>query len=346
MAGLDLFQQDVNTGASRLSVRPIQEMAIIKHDARSGALSVIVPDNDPNDNTSQGSIVDVKKLEFVPITRTLIAKGENIGSNVTIAGHFDIYSYVKNTSVSLGLFGRQSMYDGTDKRASVQNRLYGLIRTVDGEPVAKLGEDNALAQKFGSNPVPAFFDLNHTKFQALEAVTDVNKPMYLTISGGKGTKTNPLSYKTSYATNYKPKFEAKDMPAEAQEKMAEFASDFVNETSKWVAEVRANDAFLSLLAENELVMPDVVNTLNNSFSIGTVEQFEAKAEKLGDGDVEAGTAILVKKVLAKIGSDAGEFESDTDEETGFVGDKPATEATDSPFKGGAEVDVADDDLPF
>lgn len=344
MAGLDLFQQDVNTGSSRLSVRPIQEMAIIKHDARSGALSVIVPDNDPNDRESQGSIVDVKKLEFVPITRTLIAKGENIGSNVTIAGHFDIYSYVKNTSLSLGQFGRQSMYEGTGHRASVQNRLYGLIRTVDGEPISKLGEDNALTQKFGSDPVPAFFDLNHTKFQALEAVADVNKPMYLTISGGKGTKANPLSYKTSYATNYKPKFEAKDMPVEAQEKMAEFAKDYVEATAKWVEEVRANDAFLSLLAENELVMPDVVNTLNASFSISNVEQFEAKAEQLGNGDIEAGTPILVKKVLAKLGSDASEFESD--EETGFVGDKPATESTENPFNAGDEVDVSDDDLPF
>ena len=339
MSELNLFQNDLNTGSSRLAVRPTQDIAIIKHDARSGALSIIVPDNDPNDSTSRGSIVDVKKVEFVPMTQVLIAKGENIGSNVSIAGHFDLYKYVNNQSLSLGLFGRQNMFDAT--KASTQNRVYGLIRSVDGKAVAKLDEDNALREHFGSNPVPAFIDLNNTKFKALKAVTALNEPVALTVAGGRGTKTKPLAYETGYATNYRPDFSVEELPADAQKAMADYAKDFIKETQDWIEQIRENDAFLALLVENGLTDPDTVNTLANSLSITSVKQFNDKVKELGDGDDAKGLKKLIAKVTNKVGSDSAELESDI-QDTSKSDDEPV----ENPFDSGEEVDVSDDDLPF
>lgn len=38
MSGLNLFQDDVNTGSARLAVRPDNNMAILKHDSRTGSI--------------------------------------------------------------------------------------------------------------------------------------------------------------------------------------------------------------------------------------------------------------------------------------------------------------------
>ena len=68
------YQEDVTDTGARLSVRPTQEMAIIKHDARTGMMSIIVPDKDENDSNARNSEITITKVDFVPLTVVKIEK--------------------------------------------------------------------------------------------------------------------------------------------------------------------------------------------------------------------------------------------------------------------------------
>lgn len=345
MSGLNLFQDDVNTGSARLAVRPDNNMAILKHDSRTGSMSIIVPDADPNDRDSQGSVVDVKSVELAVITYVLIGKGQDIGSNVTIHGDFDLYKYDRSgQSRSLGIFGRPNIYDGTHGDATVQMRLIGIVRSIDKKSVGKL--DNEISEYFGDKPMPIFIDLNYTKQKELGKATDLTKPVLLTVGGGKG---KALSYDTGHATNYKPSFTAKELPEATETKMADFASEFVGKTAEWLQAIRKNDELLTTLVELELVEPNAFNVVTNTFGLTSIDQFNEKAEKLGEGEV--GRDALAKRILHKLHEDktTNEFDDPADD-TPAVAKKstPATSATapQSPFDGGETEDADDDDLPF
>ena len=98
------YQEDVTDTGARLSVRPTQEMAIIKHDARTGMMSIIVPDKDENDSNARNSEITITKVDFVPFTVVNIEKGKGIGSNATILDTVDFYKFSDNgQSVSIGV---------------------------------------------------------------------------------------------------------------------------------------------------------------------------------------------------------------------------------------------------
>lgn len=339
MALGDLFQSDLNTGAHKgLSVRPTQEMVVIKHDSRVGGVSLIVPDNDPNDRESRGSIVDVDKLEFVPLTVATMVKAEGTGSNASYSAVFDVYKYGDRNSKSLGIFDRNGAYENTG--ATSVYRVIGVLRSVDGKSIAKLG--NELSEKFGSKPVPAYLDLTYAKFNQMTTVApDYDKGGVITLTKGKDNK---LIQKTPKAKYWLPIFSFQPLDEESANKFETYVKDFFEETKTWIEAVHANDAFLGALRDHGITAPNSVNKLRN-MGLDDYEKLVERVKSLGNNDENAGFTALAKQLdVAQTSAPAKSDDDSFDDGSEIKADENVDPF--HPNGDDTEVDVSDDDLPF
>lgn len=339
---LDLFQSDLQTSTTRgLSVRPTQEMVVIKHDSRVGAVSLIIPDNDPNDRKSRGSVIDVNEVEFVPLTMVSMAKGENIQSNASFADAFDVYKYNdRGQSTSLGIFDRNGAYEAVGTSSSY--RIVGVLRSVNGAGISTL--DNALSEKFGSNPVPAYLDLTYAKLKQLDSI-DPNHGAGSIVKLTTG-KNRDLVQVTTRATYFLPLFEVTEMDKKTSDKFEAYITDFLVEVQTWIDAIRENDKKLVELKNHGLARPNVVNDLRK-IGIDSYDDLATRVKELGGDNASLGFKALAEQLVGD-GVEA-DTSADTDElvETKSKSTQADEKADIDPFNQKTPEDKsANDDLPF
>lgn len=344
------YQEDVTDTGARLSVRPTQEMAIIKHDARTGMMSIIVPDKDENDSNARNSEITITKVDFVPLTVVKIEKGKGIGSNATIRDTFDLYKYSDNgQSESIGVVNHDGAYQKVG--AKTNWRLVGVLRSVDGKPVKDLG--NALSEKFGSNLVPVYMDLTNAKNKEL-AKSDSRSATgkVLSVSGGKTGVTIQHTTQQDYPL---PKFEVTELDEASTKKFEKFIEPFTVDLSTWIEDIRANDEFLALVQTMGFIDAGMVNKLRSA-GLSTASDLENKLKELGQDDLAKGASILLAQFRAT--GNGGNGTATASSNAGFSGTNDATAQSANtsapavdPFATSGngentEIDISDDDLPF
>lgn len=299
MIGFEEFQNDVFTSGQNnaVPVRPSQNMAILKHDARDGSLKILLP-NDANGDRRDD--IHVKEVEFVALPMMGKVAGENIGSNVTLSNLYDVYSYGK-FGKSFGIMTGSGLFNSTNQelnsaRARVVRRLFGVLRSVNGSGPAN-NED--LADVFGDTAIGCYIDLPYKKYEPLQsAVSAMPNATSGSISGLlvklSGSKKKEYSYQVTTnlgdtKTNYLPVWEVNELPAESKQKFAEYAQDFLKEFSKWRNDVKKNDAFLGMVAGRVSMDPGTVDKLRDLDV--TWENYEEKVAEYATQDLDGWQAI-------------------------------------------------------
>lgn len=295
-----------NEMGESLPVRPLREMVNLKHDARTGTLNLILPDNlDSNDPDAKGTEVMLSAVEFVPLTILKMVKGKGVGSNVSIKGVYDLYKYSNDNSSakSFGVMSRKKAFNEAGAKSAF--RAYGFLRSVDGVAVSKL--DNKLSEMYGKNLVPTFMDFTYQKFRTLQDVDKEPEGKILSIKQGKNPEL--IQHATledgTKVTYYMPMMETKELTKTQETQLEKFAKDYIEVVADYLEKVKANDAFLMALKEHGMTQPNTVSTLREDFSISNVDSLTKEATNLADGgDVEKGYAILARKLTNANGNNA------------------------------------------
>lgn len=261
----DFQEVGVNQESERLPMRPTQgEMAIIKHNAQTGKLSLLLANGDTDPD-----VVKAKSISFATTLVYGFVKGSDDSGNtymssITNNPYFDIYKTGDNKSESLGI--SKKPYDVTEKSATRQTRIFGVLRSVDGKNPMN---NEIIAKHFeGKAVVPFLLDLPYSKVRLLidligRSWSRVIKTSIVTISGGMDDdleyKINSANYK---ATMYHPKFKV-ETDDEALKKLASVAQDFLHTCFEYSEDVKKHDEFISELYRHNLCAPDVVNNLSD-----------------------------------------------------------------------------------
>lgn len=283
MIGFEDFDNDVvqTSESNAVPVRPSQNMAILKQDARDGMVKLLLPNDENGDRRDD---VVVKKVEFASITMLTKVSGSQIGSGTSFSNIYDVYSF-GDDSKSFGLFTGNDLFnsDGpelNDARTRTVRRIFGVLRSVDGK-APNANED--IKEAFGDEPIGVYYDMPWKKFQPLSDQVKSNHfaGLDIEVSGGK---KKDLAYQVKTAegdkTNYKPAYVVTPMDDKTKDGLAKYAQDFLQETKDWIDKVRQNDAFLTDLYKNGFRQPGVVDKLR-TYDL-TWENYQDKLDEFQD----------------------------------------------------------------
>lgn len=259
-----LDEVGVKEDSNVLSMRPVENMAILKHDARDGSIKVILSNDDDEPDE-----VSAKKLEFVPtliftyVGGSINSKTEKIrfASALTSNNYFDVYQYNEDSNESLGIMKSTVAYDKSNGATSRLDRVFGVLRSVDGNNPMSYPE---IEEHFKGEPiVPCFIDLKYSKSKWLQNKVTGNwsraiKKKFVTISGGK----KGLSYTTTAGKSYHPEFSITENE-KSLAKMAEISQDYIKACLDFANEVVEHDKFIRELYVHGLTMPNAVDYLRD-----------------------------------------------------------------------------------
>lgn len=262
----DFNNKGVKTEKEGLPKRPVDDMVIIKHDARIGALTALVSignsDEEP-ESVNATSIQFVPLLTYTQVSGKVDKKDAYYTSALTSNNFFDVYGYGEDAQKSLGIISSNLAYDKTDGATSRSDRVFGILRAIDGKNPMEYEE---IKKVFGSQPiVPCFIDLKYNKAQILAKEVTGNwseaiKQKIVTINGGNGKE---LAYTNkSGQKNYHPAFKVEENE-KVLKKMQEISQDFLQKALNFADKVEKHDEFISTLYEQELTAPGIVNTLSD-----------------------------------------------------------------------------------
>lgn len=245
------------TSGNRVGRAPQNWNVYLKHDARSGHLSMLINSNDPQNDDYQ--TVDLKEAEFASIiilTSTSTSsnfKGSNSINSTMTAGNVVNVSKtdMNNNYVSLGLYqlGGRSAAEGL----RTQYRVYGILRSVNGQAPSKTPEINAA---FGNNAVPVMMDLTYSKYHTLLNEANASSANQITGANAKFIKIEEDTHTSHEVTIrsqnqhvklFDPKFTVSPVSEESQQKMAAYAEAPMESLMTFMKEIQKRDKFFQLL---------------------------------------------------------------------------------------------------
>lgn len=142
-----LMQDTTGSVSHRIPMQPQGLKAWqIKHNAKDGTLSILLPDADENEDGRPTTIEGLASASFVPVYAYRNAHGsiddDTVGSNPSLsATRFDCYVYHDSGTESLGILTDKEIKDGQD--FGVGQRFFGFMTAVDGK---KITDDERFAK--------------------------------------------------------------------------------------------------------------------------------------------------------------------------------------------------------
>lgn len=284
-----------------IPMSPVANRVILKHDAKNGQVSILLPNEKDKDQ------LDVDSVTFVPLTapRHLVKSSKEtdskIDSQLSYSNAFDVYQY--GNDKSFGIMTRREGYDNLEVTGVY--RVFGFLYMVNGKSIAKSG--TKLAEMFGTNLVPCFMDMKYKKFKKLlDACTTAGIPS--DVEAGRPifegnlitlTTDNSASLKYEDDSYWYPNFTVNSLPKAKQDGMNKFASDYMKVLHSYRDRILKNDKFLNTLVSFGLTKPNTINALRN-MNIGDNDSLQKYMETLADNQIEQ-VKILKQRVNVKLG---------------------------------------------
>ena len=346
------FSNFTNVGVSEesqgLSMRPVDNMAILKHDARDGSLSIFLSNGS---NEDPDEIEEIKEVSFAPVLVYGFIKGAGdnpedprYSSSLSSNRFYDVYKYDRNSTTSLGIVKSNEAYQKSNGVTSFQRRVIGVMRSVDGKNPKSIPE---IEKHFGDEQiVPCFIDLKTVKTTKLQEIVGRNwskaiKNKIVTIKGGK----KGLNYKNAHGgKSYYPAFEVSDEP-EALKKLATISEDYLQACMDFSKEVATHDEFIRELYMHQFTQPKGVENLRdlgisdadslNTYFEDNHTDWDGLRKTIGEQAKAKQDAIdnAVDKVDQSMADQKQELKD------ALKNDAFSNNQND-------EIDVSDDDLPF
>lgn len=260
---------DIGVGeeAQKSLLRPIDsDMAILKHDARDGSLSIFLSNGN---NEKPDEIEEIKEISFAPVLIYGLIKGGSdnpedprYSSSLSSNLYHDVYKRDNNGTTSLGIIKSNDAYQKSNGAARFQWRIIGVMRSVDNKNPKSIPE---IEKHFEDEQiVPCFIDLKTIKTTKLQEIVGRNwrkaiKNKIVTIKGGK----KGLNYKNAHGgKSYYPAFEVSDEP-EALKKLATISEDYLQACMDFSKEVATHDEFIRELYMHQFTQPKGVENLRD-----------------------------------------------------------------------------------
>lgn len=347
------FSDFTNVGVSEetqgLSMRPVDNMAIIKHDARDGSLSVFLSNGSGED---PDEIEEIKEVSFAPLLVYGFIKGAGdqpedprYNSSLSSNRFYDVYRYDRNGTTSLGIIKSNEAYQKSNGVTSFQRRVIGVMRSIDKKNPKSIPE---IEKHFGdSEIVPCFIDLKTIKTTKLQEIVGRNwskaiKNKIVTIKGGK----KGLNYKNAHGgKSYYPAFEVSDEP-EALKKLAAVSEDYLNTCMDFSKEVASHDEFIRELYTHQFTQPNGVENLRD-LGISDLDSLNAYFE---DNQTDWNGLRKAVGEQAKAKEEAIDKAADKVDQSVADNQQELKDAlTNEAFSNNQNddgIDVSDDELPF
>lgn len=347
------FSDFTNVGVSEetqgLSMRPVDNMAIIKHDARYGSLSVFLSNGS---NEDPDEIEEIKEVSFAPLLVYGFIKGAGdhpedprYNSSLSSNRFYDVYRYDRNGATSLGIIKSNEAYQKSNGVTNFQRRVIGVMRSIDEKNPKSIPE---IEKHFeDSEIVPCFIDLKTIKTTKLQEIVGRNwskaiKNKIVTIKGGK----KGLNYKNAHGgKSYYPAFEVSDEP-EALKKLAAVSEDYLQVCMDFSKEVAAHDEFIRELYTHQFTQPHGVENLRD-LGISDVDSLNAYFEdnqtdwnglRKAVGEQAKAKEEAIDKAVDKV--DQGVSDNQQELKDALTNDAFSNNQNDD------GIDVSEDELPF
>ena len=341
------FSNFTNVGVSEesqgLSMRPVDNMAILKHDARDGSLSIFLSNGS---NEDPDEIEEIKEVSFAPVLVYGFIKGAGdnpedprYSSSLSSNRFYDVYKYDRNSTASLGIVKSNEAYQKSNGVTGFQRRIIGVMRSVDGKNPKSIPE---IEKHFGDEQnVLCFIDLKTVKTTKLQEIVGRNwskaiKNKIVTIKGGK----KGLNYKNAHGgKSYYPAFEVSDEP-EALKKLATISEDYLQACMDFSKEVATHDEFIRELYMHQFTQPKGVENLRD-LGISDVDSLNTYFED-NHTDWDGLRKAIGEQAKAK--QDA--IDNAVDKVDQSMADQKQELKDAFSNNQNDEIDVSDDDLPF
>ena len=342
---------DIGVGeeTQRTLLRPIDsEMAILKHDARDGSLSILLSNGN---NEKPDEIEEIKEISFAPVLVYGFIKGAGdnsedprYSSSLSSNLFYDVYKRDNNGTTSLGIIKSNDAYQKSNGVARFQWRIIGVMRSVDGKNPNSISE---IEKHFEDEQIiPCFIDLKTVKTTKLQEIVGRNwrkaiKNKIITIKGGK----KGLNYKNAHGgKSYYPAFEVSDEP-EALKKLATISEDYLQACMDFSKEVATHDEFIRELYMHQFIQPKGVESLRD-LGISDVDSLNAYFED-NHTDWDGLRKAIGEQVKAKqdaIDNAVDKVDQNMADQKQELKDALKNDAFSNNQNN--EIDVSDDELPF
>lgn len=305
-----LMQNTTGSTSHRIPMQPQGLKAWqIKHNAKDGTLSILLPDADENEDGRPTTIEGLVSASFVPVFAYRNAHGsiddDTVGSNPSLsATRFDCYVYHDSGTESLGILTDKEIKEEQD--FGVGQRFFGFMTAVDGK---KITEDERFAKHVPENGI-VFCYTQFTPYKLYQMVRALNLDYntcntqltnhVLTIEAKNKASKDANDYKCTNGkhVSWAPKFTLAKLSDAVINRLEKKAVDIFKPLAQYMERIKENDEFLNELTIHGISSPNAVNSLDEQ---GIYDK-KSLAEFIGNdkskwADV---TAIASKKPLAKL----------------------------------------------
>ena len=271
-----------------LPMNPTQKRVIIKHSAKDGSVSILLPETEDDDIKAR--TVEVKQVAFVPlmIPHHLVYSDKDnskrIDTSLSFGQVFDLYQY-NDEKTSFGIKTPADAYE--EKGVKNTFRALGFIYSLDGK---KPSSKKKIKDMFGDEIIPCALDMRWKKFsKLLEAgkqagVRNDGRPI---VEGNivilSANNNDDMLYEDG--DYYYPSFAVQTLTDEQNQSMLDYSLSYRQVLSEYRDKIFANDAFLSILYNQGLTKPRTVSILRE-MNITDVDSLVETIESYGQTDSE------------------------------------------------------------
>lgn len=298
-----LMQDTTGSTSHRIPMQPQGLKAWqIKHNAKDGTLSILLPDADENEDGRPTTIEGLTSASFVPVYAYRNAHGsindDTVGSNPSLsATRFDCYIYHDSGTESLGILTDKEIKDGQD--FGVGQRFFGFMTAVDGK---KITDDERFANHVPESGL-VFCYTQFTPYKLYQMVKALNLDYstcntqlinhVLTIEAKNKASKDANDYKCTNGkhVSWAPKFTMAKLTDKAINHLEEKAVDVFESLGQYNKRIKENDEFLNELTIHGISNPNAVNNLDEQ---GIYDK-KTLAEFIGDDKSKWADVVSIAK---------------------------------------------------
>lgn len=309
-----LMQDTTGSTSHRIPMKPQGLKAWqIKHNAKDGTLSILLPDADENEDGRPTTIEGLTSASFVPVFAYRNAHGsiddDTVGSNPSLsATRFDCYVYHHdNSSESLGIFTDTEIRE--EHAFGVGQRFFGFMTAIDGKNIAK---DERFAKYLPENGI-VFCHTQLTPYKLFQMVKALNLDYdkcntqlinhVLTIEAKNKASEDANDYKcvNGKHVSWAPKFTMAKLSDTKINSLEKKAVDVFEPLGQYSKRIKENDEFLNELTIHGISGPNAVNNLDEQ---GIYDK-KTLAEFIGNDKTKWSDVVDIasKKPLSKLDRD-------------------------------------------